>query len=126
MEKGHSPHPSSRGTMSIPNPSAHLQLSCFCFPYMLVMNLGHHQNYYNLAQPQRNELEGLSRVLPRTGLSEHICSTQPDHSNYTIDKRGPGSRSGHSCCSGTMGLSLLLGRSILTTEKLSFSWTSTL
>ena len=49
------------------------------------MNLGHIQNYYNLAQQQRNVLEGLSRILPRTGLSDHIYSTQPDHSNYPTE-----------------------------------------
>lgn len=85
MGKDHSPYPSSRVTVIIPNLKALLQ-HCFCSPYRLVMNLGHIQNYYNLAQQQRNELEGLSRILPRIGLSDHIYSTQPDHSNYPTEE----------------------------------------
>lgn len=48
MGKNHSPYPSSRGTVIIPNPQA--LLNSFCSPNRLVMNLGHVQNYYNLAQ----------------------------------------------------------------------------
>lgn len=51
---------------------------------MLVMNLGHHQHYYNLAQQQRSELGGLFWVLPRKGLPAHIYSKQPYHPNYPI------------------------------------------
>jgi hypothetical protein len=40
-----------------------LQLSCFCSAYMLITNVGQYQNYYNVAQQQKDELEGLSRVL---------------------------------------------------------------
>lgn len=85
MGKAHSPYPSSRATVIIPKSHTLLQ-HCFCSPYRLVMNLGHIQNYYNLAQQQRNVLKGLSRILPRTGLSDHIYSTQPDHSNYPTEE----------------------------------------
>lgn len=63
----------------------HSKLSCFCSVHTLVIIVGHHQNYYNLAQQQRNELE----APPRTRLSDHIYSEQPYHSNYSIDRRGP-------------------------------------
>lgn len=101
-----------------PNPNA-LQLSCFCSFHMI---LGHHQNYYNLAQQQRNELEALYGVLPRTGLSDRIYSEQPYHSNYPIGRRGPRGRRAHSCCSGTRGLFPFLGTVVLTTEKRGCSW----
>lgn len=91
--------------------------------YILVMNLGYHQNYYDLAQQQKDELEALFWVLPRTGLPDHIYFKQPCHSNYPIDRRDPGSRRAHSYCSGTMNLFPLLGNIILSKEKLRWSWT---
>lgn len=50
--------------------------SCFCSPYVLVMNLGYHQNYYSLALQQRNEFEVPSSIPPRTRLPEYRKGAQ--------------------------------------------------
>lgn len=82
----------------------HFSNSPVSAPLTIVTNLGHYLNYYNLAHQHRDELEGLflDKVFPRK-LSHHIYFQQLYHSNYPIDRRGPGSRSTQSCCRGNNG-----------------------
>lgn len=55
--------------------------------YMVVMNPGYQQNYYNLAQQQKNELGPFPGSFQEHDY-DHIYSKQTYHSNYPTDKRG--------------------------------------